>query len=49
MLVPTERAPDGSKRIGVPSMVAAGPPAEMVVDPMVKEEGLGVNAWPAMV
>lgn len=33
----------------VPSIVAAGPPAEMMVLAMGKKEGFGVNVWPATV
>ncbi len=33
----------------VPSTVTAGPPAETVVPAIEKNEGFGVNTWPAAV
>lgn len=49
VLVPRRRVPEGRRRMIVPLIVAAGPPAETIVPAMAKAEGLGVNLWPATV
>lgn len=49
VLLPMASAPDRPRLMMVPSIVAAGPPAEMMVLAMGKAEGFGVNVWPATV
>lgn len=49
VLEPMTRLPDGPRLTIVPSMVAAGPSAEIVVPAMENAEGFGVNIWPATV
>ena len=43
MLEPMITVPECSRLITVPSMIAAGPPAEIVVPAMEKAKGFGVN------
>ena len=43
VLEPMSRVPEGRRLMMVPFMVAAGPPAEMMVLAMGKAEGFGVN------
>lgn len=49
VLEPMTRLPDGPRLMIVPSMVAAGPSAKIVVPAMENAEGFGVNIWPATV
>lgn len=49
MLEPISRVLEGWRVMMVPFIVAAGPPAEMMVLAMGKAEGLGVKACPATV
>ena len=49
MLEPMIKVPDGLRLTMVPSIVAAGPSAEIVVPAMENVEGFGVNIWLAIV
>ena len=44
ILVPIFNIPDGSRIIGVPEIVAPGPPADMVVPSIVNAIGFGVKS-----
>lgn len=49
MLEPITKVPDGLRRTIVPSIVAAGPSAEIVVPAIENAVGFGVNVWSATV
>ena len=49
LLLPISKKPEGPKLTTVPSTVAPGPPAEIVVPKMENAVGLGVKTWAPMV